>query len=443
MRIALGCAAFLALLAAPATIAQTLTLDEAIELALASEPTVAIASADRDIAEAARREARSALDPQISISGSAFRHDEPMVVSPIHGFSPGLIPEFDETLIQSALSGTWLLWDGGGARARVRQAESLAGSAEEAIAQARQALIARTTAAYLSVISGRETVAAEDLRLRALEAELGRIELLKQVGRAANLEIFRAEAAKAAAESDLTAAAALLDVAEAELSRLTSLPRERTREGNLSRSFIVSPHSADTSSLEAAALEANPRARQARQRLAAQSAAVDAARAGLRPQVNVAGNVLEYGSANGDFTFEWNAGVNLRFSLFDSGANSARIERAMAGERLARAQLAAVENDVRHSLDRAWADLRQAQASLESLARAEQRLAEVARIEKLRLDNGAGTQNDYLRAEADLVSARAALARSRQRLALANIDLARAAGRLEPSWIAANLRSSE
>jgi outer membrane protein TolC len=61
------------------------------------------------------------------------------------------------------------------------------------------------------------------------------------------------------------------------------------------------------------------------------------------------------------------------------------------------------------------------------------------RVQKLLLDEGAGTQTDYLSAEADLLAARASLAEARHAAALARVDLARAAGRLDPEWLRQNL----
>jgi outer membrane protein TolC len=69
-----------------------------------------------------------------------------------------------------------------------------------------------------------------------------------------------------------------------------------------------------------------------------------------------------------------------------------------------------------------------------------ERFSEVVRVQKLLLDEGAGTQTDYLNAEADLLAVRASLADTRHAAILARVDLARAAGRLTPEWLRQNLR---
>ncbi len=62
-----------------------------------------------------------------------------------------------------------------------------------------------------------------------------------------------------------------------------------------------------------------------------------------------------------------------------------------------------------------------------AVARAE----EVVRIERLRVESEQATQSDYLDAEANLLMARAGLARARYGAWMSRIRLARTLGRLE------------
>jgi outer membrane protein TolC len=433
---------FVLLLAAgSARAAETLTLAGAVQRALAADPAISIASAERDEAAAAAREVRSVRDAQVTLNGSVFEHEEPMVVSPIHGFTPGQLPDFDRTLIQSSLTSTYLLWDGGAARARIRQADALTATAAESIDAARQGVIARTVSAYLSVITAATTLQAHDLRLRAIDTELARVRLLDQAGKVPAVETYRAEAARAAAEADRSIAAADLDAAERELARLTRLPPDEVSAANLIPPSPSMPSVDDRRAVESAALQRSVPVRRATLRADAQRAAVASAQASRKPTVNLAGSVLEFGDGDGDFTFEWNAGMQMRFSVLDGGAARARIARATAALHAAEAQIDAARDDVLRSLDRAFNDLEQATAAAGSLERAEAQFAEVARVERLRLDHGAGTQAEYLRAESDLTAARAALSRARHRQLLAQVDLARIGGNLDPQWIDVHFRS--
>jgi len=180
---------------------------------------------------------------------------------------------------------------------------------------------------------------------------------------------------------------------------------------------------------------------QMRARVVAQRAAITFARAGRYPQINLVGAFTEFGSSEGFLTGEWNAGMQLRISLFDGGATAQRVARARALTSVAAEQLRAVERDVQENVDQVLAEMSQALATVESLEKAVERFAEVARIERLRLENGAGTQTDYLRAEADLLQARAGVAAARYRAMLARVELARVSGTLAAAWIEQTFRS--
>ena len=64
---------------------------------------------------------------------------------------------------------------------------------------------------------------------------------------------------------------------------------------------------------------------------------------------------------------------------------------------------------------------------------------EVARIEALALEAGAGVQTDFLRAQAELFQARASLSQARHGEIMARIELARVRGELSLAWIQDNM----
>ena len=91
----------------------TLTLLDALTAAVERDPARAAA----DAAGAGREHAQAAQFPQLAASRSLIRFEEPMVVSPLHGFDPTDPPEFDRTLSQGRLSLRWTLLDGGARQA--------------------------------------------------------------------------------------------------------------------------------------------------------------------------------------------------------------------------------------------------------------------------------------------------------------------------------------
>ncbi len=426
----------------PGRAATALTLPEAVERALARFPAVEAARARQAEAEEALGEARASRKPKGRLTGSATQYQEPMVVTPIHGFSPGLFPEFDETLGQATLSVSYTLLDNGGIDAQVRSAGSQVEGAGAAVSSVEQLLARRVAAAYLTVLGQSQVLAAHDHRLDALRAELSRVRQRFDVGRAAKVEILRAEAALANAEADRVRLTAAIDNSERELARLLDIPVDETRVSRLAPAE-VGDRSLSREELAAAGIEASPAVAQARSQVATAEAGVALARSILRPDLRAVGNYNEWTSSQGDFTGEWNVALQLTVPLFDGGVTRRRIARAEAGVRAAQEQVRAAEVQVREDVDRAAAAEEEAEARIASLTMAVERLAEVARMQKLLLEVGSGTQIDYLAAEAELArDPRQPRRGARTPPLLARVELARAAGELTPDWLRRTLETA-
>jgi outer membrane protein TolC len=431
----------IALAAVPVQAQEPLTLPAAVERALARFPSVEAARARQQQAQEALAEAQAGRGPRGRITGSAIQYQEPMVITPIHGFGPGLFPEFDEMLLQGQLQVNYTLYDGGATPARIRAAGGQLSGAEAAVGTAEQALAEQVAAAYVTALGRARVLAAHDTRLAALEAELARTRLRLEAGKAPQVEVLRAEATLASAQSQRVSYAAALDKAERDLARLLDLPQEETRASRLAPTVPTDPAMPDREVLARAGIEANPSVVQARSQLAAAEANVALAESAFKPELRAVGNVNDWSSSQGHAATEWNAGLQITVPLFDSGATRRRVAGAEAARRAAAEQVRLAETTVREDVDRAAAAAEEAQARIESLQKAVERYAEVVRVQKLMLDNGAGTQIDYLNAEADLLTARASLAEAEQAVVLTRVDLARAAGQLTPAWLKANLET--
>ena len=115
------------------------------------------------------------------------------------------------------------------------------------------------------------------------------------------------------------------------------------------------------------------------------------------------------------------------------------VSRAEALRDASRENVRLAELSAAANVDRALAALEETEARAASLRTAVDRSAEVARIERLRLDTGTGVQADYLQAEATLLSLRVALSEVDHGAVLARVRLARAVGELDVGWLQENL----
>jgi outer membrane protein TolC len=421
-----------------------LTLQEAVERALKYHPSLQMAAAGVDAASAALAEANSSWWPRIQLEASVTRHELPMLTSPIHEFSFEVIPPLDRTLYGGSAMVGFTVFDGGGRVARIGMANAEVRGASAQTEFTRQDLIASVTVSYLRVLSAAGVLDAHETLMTALEAELERVNRRLAEGTVARVELLRVEAALAAADADRVAAAAGLDVAERNLARLIGGSAEETvAEQLLSVDLSVAAQvEPQREAYHDRSIEANPRLERARENVNSAESSRKAAAAQWWPSIELLGGLMGYGYPDG-FTTEWQFGARLKYPLFTGGARSNMVARASAQYDVAQEEFRLEQLALQESVDIAITAIAKTRSHVLAIARAVDHLAEVARIEQLALEAGAGTQTDYLRAEAELARTRAALVESRHAEIAAAVELARVTGELSLAWLERALESNQ
>lgn len=416
-----------------------LPLRAAVERALTQYPSVGIARAAAEEARAAKGEALAARVPSLRVSATGTRYDEPSIVSPIHDFSPGSFPPFHETVLSSNATLSYTLFDGGARGGRIRQARALLRSAESALDDASGGLVWSVIRTYVDVVARSRVLDAHDRRVEALRSERSRVLQLLEVGRAAEVDRLRIEAALASAEADEVQASIALDAAERDLARLIGATQQDAAASRLVPMALVDSRVEPRDSLRSAALDRSAALLRAQFEAAAAGAAAGAARGARWPRLRLSGTYAYYADPDGYHADEWSGALALTYDLFTGGATSSAIRRADASRRAAQERVRQATVELDRDLDRALALNRESRARVASLGSAVARYSEVARIQRLLLESGAGTQTDYLSAEADLLTARAGLAAARADRIAARAELARVVGTLNLDWIDRNL----
>ena len=414
---------------------ETLTLAETLALALDSHPAVGRAMASQEAASAQVSLAESARFPWLASQASLARHQEPMVVAPLHAFDPLNPPTFDRNLIQGALTLGYTVFDGGARGARIRQAEAGEAAAGAGKVATDMDVLFQVSAAYLGILSGQDVLDAVERQRTALAAEVSRVGQFLQEGKAARVDLLRAEAALSRVDASAISAGANLDLARSRLARLTGLPLENIEGATLTGVEVALPGVPGRGQVLSDAGSVNPEIARARELLTGASAGVREAGAAWFPKVEAGGRYSDFGTLDGGHVQEWQGLVQISFPLFSGGSTKADRARARAEERRAAEALRLAELSVEDEAETALASVTETQALKAALEIAAKQSEEVARIEALALDAGAGTQSDFLRAQAELFQARAALAQARHGEILARIQLAQVRGELTLEWI--------
>jgi len=417
-------ATVLALPAAAADLPSPLTLGDALARAAAASPAIRQADASADAAAEEARAARGARWGRLDLVGSAVRLNDDAIVRPMSrqlfeaagplGFN-GL--PFDRNQRHWGAELEVPLWTGGSLSRRIRAAD-LGSVRARALAEAgRWQVRANVASLYGAVVSldalddalGRygEALAAtrRKLALMVREGKRPRVDLLKVEDEAAAVEGRRAEvrAHRARAASLL---AALLGVEPGDLPPLVPPADQET-------GALLALRLPPRQDLVARAL-ASSRARAARAEAGRARELERAARGELLPKVVAKGSFLRNDAPSlAEPLDTWQVALAVKVPVFAGGSRWAkrraarhRAEAARAGEERTRLEVIARVDEARASVEAARARVRAARARRTAAE-------EAARIERLRYENGAGTIEDLLRAEARAAEARAGLTAAR------------------------------
>jgi outer membrane protein len=465
-RLALPVGLLAALLAAPAApaSARTLSFAEALQLALSSSPRLRESEAQAAAAAGAQTSAHGAGLPQLRVSGTGTRSDNPMTVFADRlsqgnatfadfgasqftgpsslGVAPNALdePGYNNNL-NTKVEVSVPLYTGGRVTAQVERAERLVAAARMGDAWARQTLTYEVLAAFEGLRTARARLQVADASEKAAAAVLDTAKHMVQQGAAlrsdrltAQVNFDQARLRQQAAED------AAADWVE-RLRVLTGLPADEPIELGPPASPPMA--TGDAEELLERALADNPELRALQHQVDASGAGVDAARSAYKPSFNL---VLQH---------EWNdphlgfsgpsdtiAGV-MSWDVFDFGVRSGEVSRARAEQDAARARLAQARDALRLRIGQARRSAQLAATRVSVSKVSVEDAAEAQRILRLRYAQGAATLSDTLAGQARLDEARDALLNAQYQERLARAALLQAVGELDLQHVSASAQDGE
>ncbi len=162
---------------------------------------------------------------------------------------------------------------------------------------------------------------------------------------------------------------------------------------------------------------------------------MEAARAGLRPQVGVNGG-YDYASPNPRFfprsdqwQDSWDVSVNASWTLWDGGRTRAERADAAAQVRVAEARLSDFDRQVTFEVRQRQLELESSLAAIGAAAEGVRAAAEARRVVAERFTAGVVTNTEVLDAQTALLQAELERTRALASARLAEARLARAVGR--------------
>jgi outer membrane protein TolC len=404
-------------LAVSLTAQESLTLRQAVDLALRSNPLVAAADAGEKEAEARIHQARSGYLPRLEFSESLQRGNNPVFVFSSlltqHQFSQGdfaLGPLNRPDALsnyQSRLTVEQVLFDSRQTSRGVEAARFTRQMAGEETRRSHSDVILSVLRAYFGVaLAEKNLEVARQSRQSAL-ADLDRAEFIYQSGRTTRADVLAVRVHLAEMREQEIRASNDLAVAQAALNDALGVGLDRSFELTTPLESNAAAPEATLEHYRRLAAEHRPEMKQAELAQSLARTQQQIAASAYWPQVAFQGaveadrqNFHSKGGAN------WFTAVTLRWNLWNGGETRARVEQARFAESRTEALRQRADSAIQLELRKAYLDVRAAAQRVEVASAAAAEAQEAHRIIQNRHQAGLTTVTELLRSETALAAAR-------------------------------------
>jgi outer membrane protein len=388
----------------------SLSLQQAVTIALEKNPLRKAAIADIKAASAGVHEARSFLMPHLSFSETATRGDDPVYV-----FGSKLrqqrftTADFALNKLNSPLpfgnfatrfGGSWNLFDSFASWHGVNQAKQMNEAVGHQLDRTDQEIVFRVISSYYDILLAAKELEVAEQSAKTASSIMDRSHVRFDSGLTVESDLLTAKVRMAARQQEVIRARNTLEVARAQLNTATGMPPDSPFQltGGLAERMLSIPAMQD---LEKQALTNRPDLKRIASEEAAQRQSVSVAKSAFGPRVNAfAGWEMDNPTfVAGGGGSNWLGGIEVQFDIFQGGAKRAELSRQRALEEKVVAMKQAASDAVRLEVRRAYyetdANRQQIDVARAAIAQARESL----RINQDRYDSGLTTITDLLGVE--------------------------------------------
>lgn len=403
-------------LAALPAAAATLGIDEAVQYALSHNPELVAVQEDVQAAQSRAQASRGARAPEIVARYSVRASDNPLDAFAdklntrtvtTADFEPDRLNYPGTSTLQMAqIAAQMPLYTGGRIDASIRAADEQRAAAAALGDRARQLVAARTMHAYLAAQAANEGVKIAEAALAAAQTHARTTAKLVSQGRTVPSDRLTAEVNRAAYQSQREQANTRYRLALNQLRLAMGMP--------LDEEIALVPLAASTppslaqpvGALAEQAVQRRTDLTAARRQVRAGQAQVDAARAALRPQVDLVASSNWYDEQLAVENNSWSVMGVVSQSLYSGGRRRNETAAARHAAAAARARLEGQEQAARNEVRTAYANLIEAEARLAIAQDNVDKARRSVALVRQRYGQGRTILIDLLQAEHALVEAR-------------------------------------
>lgn len=405
----LALTAALSVLCSQSVFAATLELDleETIQRALLTNPSVKIAEYNRKAAKADYSAAKGARGISISLSHDSGRGGyADYAMRSVNGGTPIWTKSIGNSHSNS-ITASLPIFTGGELQGQIGQAKANYRSMLSAEEQAYNEMKETATTGYFNMLNATNMKALRQESVDRLQAHLDNVIAQYNVGIVARADVLRSEVELANAQQNYITASNEYDVAEATLNNIIGTPLGTTLL--LKDRLQYEPYENDMAYCLAYSEQHRPELKQAEYAIDSAEAALVVARSGHMPKVyaNASNNWGGNGSDwPGDDDENWSVGVTASMNVFDSGVTWSKIHAAQENLAKAKESQRQIKDNVELEVRTDYLNLREAEKRITTTQVAVASAEEDYHIAVVRYQAGVGTNIDVMDAQEALTQAK-------------------------------------
>ena len=401
----------------------SLTLDEAIELALKNNRLIEQSEEDREIAKwnlsAVRRSSGPTLSWQSTlnhIGGRFYRRNyrdtrdlmkfRSKYPDTFGDVNLNLFPKYDYEAVHSVTL-RMPVYTGGRLENQRESARYSLNAADLTLENSRQQVKYQAAAAYYQVIQQASLVDVRKQAVELLQEHLRNVAIQYEVGTVAKADVLATTVQLANSQQSLNTAQGNYQTAVAQLNNVLGLPVD-TEVAASDKIGFVKYGLSEADCLEYA-ISHRPDGIAAAYAVKRAGAEVSSAKSGYRPNISavVQGNTSGESYFNANHRSErWSVGLEMSWNVFDNGITSAQVQQYKAAERKAQSQAQQQIETIQLEVHSAYINLKTAEKNIETTAAAVAKAEEEFAIAQVRYVEGVDTNLNVMNAQEKVVETR-------------------------------------
>ena len=405
---------------------KALTQDDAVAIALETQPSIQARLSDYLAAAYRVDQALSPLLPQLTATGKLAQTQS--LGTPLGGSARTsargttvIRDPRDNTTLQISLS--QLIFDFGKTFASTEAARRLAEQAQEDVELQRQLVTQTVKESFTNINFAQRLIRVQEQAVERANLNLRSARGFFEVGTRPKSDVARAEVDVANARVDLIRARNAERLARVALNTAMGIPADTPTQ--VQDNLIYQPLTLDRTKLTSLALAQRPEYKQARLRVNEAEARMRRAFRDFFPDLTGSGF---FGGSQYQMTEIWEVAVNLSWTLYDGGNRLSRFRESKVNVEAAQSRVRASELDISREVEQAYIVVSEAGERIQAAQVAVASAQENFRLAQGRFDAGVGTILELTDAQLALTQAQNTEAQALADYRIAVVRLERALG---------------